>query len=79
MPSVERKRKTIALISVLPNLGYLSVAMVYITTGLLAGLVALGLRGRAPDLREAIYTLKEQPFGPLLLVALIVCAICLGI
>lgn len=47
--------------------------------GLLAALVALGVRGEAPDARVAIRALWEQPFGPALLLVVALGASCLVI
>jgi hypothetical protein len=64
-------------IRALPGAAHVTVAVLYVTMGLLAALVAFGLRSEAPDIREAIRTLKEQPFGPALLVIIAVGSACL--
>lgn len=71
------QRKTVEVISVLPGVGHLSLAVVHVTMGLLAGLVALGLRGEAPDARVVVRAIRELPFGPALLLAVSVGALCL--
>ena len=47
--------------------------------GFLAGLLALGIRGEAPDARVAVRALWEQPLGPALLIAVGLGATCLVI
>lgn len=66
------RTKAVAVLSALPSAGHLSAAVLYVTMGLLAGLVALGMHGEMPDARVAVHALWAQPFGPglLLLVAL---------
>lgn len=68
-----------AVISALPGAGHLSAAVLYITMGLLAGLVALGFRGEPPDARAAVRALWEQPLGPALLAVVSLGALCLVI
>lgn len=64
---VNDRKKAVAVLSALPGAGHLSAAVLYVTMGLLAGLVALGIRGETPDARLAVRALWEQPFGPALL------------
>jgi hypothetical protein len=68
------RRPLVLAIAALPAVGHLSVAAIYITMGSLTGLVSLGLRHGNPDVRSAIYAIKDQPFGPALLISLIVCS-----
>jgi hypothetical protein len=72
-------RSVVAAIATLPVVGHCSVAAVYVTLGLLAGLAALGLRHRNPDLRAALEAIKDQPLGPVFLALLIVCSLALAI
>lgn len=65
------------LIRALPGAGHFSVAVLYVTTGLLAALLAFGMRREAPDVRGVIRVLKEQPFGPALLFLVALGSICL--
>ena len=74
---VKERQKAVAVISALPGAGHLSAAVLYVTMGLLAGLVALGIRGETPDARVAVRALWEQPFGPALLVFVAIGAFCL--
>lgn len=77
---VQNIRGTLSgMITGLASAGYFSVGVIYISMGILTALVALGVRGQAPDLRETLYSLKDQPMGPFLLVALIIgaCALIL--
>jgi hypothetical protein len=53
--------------------------MLYVTMGLLAGLVALGIRGEMPDARVAVRALWDQPLGPALLLIVGAGASCLVI
>ncbi len=76
---MKEREKAVAVISALPSAGHLSAAVLYVTMGLLAGLVALGIRGEAPDARVAIRALWEQPLGPALLIAVALGATCLVI
>lgn len=74
-----RERSLCKAITALPALGQLSVAAIYLTMGLLTGFVALGFRHRSPDVRTALYTIKEQPFGEALLFSLIICSFALAL
>ena len=74
-----KRKRTVAVISALPGAGHFSAAVLYITMGLLAGLVALGIRAETPDARVAVRALWEQPFGPALLVVVASGATCLVI
>jgi hypothetical protein len=74
---VKDDQKAIAVISALPGAGHLSAAVLYVTMGLLAGLVALGIRGETPDARVAVRALWEQPFGPAMLILVAVGSLCL--
>jgi hypothetical protein len=76
---VKERQKAIAVISALPSAGHFSAAVLYVTMGLLAGLVALGIRGETPDARAAVRALWEQPFGPALLLVVAFGASCLVI
>ncbi|MGZ8901227.1 MAG: DUF1206 domain-containing protein [Limisphaerales bacterium] len=73
------RKKAVAVMSALPSAGHLSAAVLYVTMGLLAGLVALGGRGETPDARVAVRALWEQPFGPALLLLVALGALCLVI
>jgi hypothetical protein len=53
----------VALIKALPGAGHVSAAIIYVTMGALAGLVAIGARSHTPDLRGTMRALLEQPFG----------------
>jgi hypothetical protein len=48
--------------------GYLARAVLYLTIGILAGMVAFGQGGKLADGRGALDELSQQPFGVLLLV-----------
>lgn len=74
---MKERQKAITVISALPTAGYASAAVLYVTMGLLAGLVALGIRGEAPDARVAVRALWEQPFGPAFLAIVATGATCL--
>ena len=74
---VKDRQKAVAVISALPGAGHLSAAVLYVTMGLLAGLVALGIRGETPDARVAVRALWEQPFGPAMLIFVAIGALCL--
>jgi hypothetical protein len=74
---VKERGKAVAVISALPSAGHLSAAVLYVTMGLLAGLVALGMRRETPDARVAVRALWEQPFGPALLILVAAGALCL--
>lgn len=58
------------MLGALPGAGHFSAAIFYVTMGLLAGLVALGLRGEPPDGRVVVRALRDLPFGPVLLITL---------
>jgi hypothetical protein len=73
----KEQRKAVALITALPGVGHFSAAVIYVTMGLLAGLVALGFRGEAPDARAAFRALRDQPFGPFLLLVVAAGSLCL--
>jgi hypothetical protein len=73
----QQKKKAVALISALPGAGHLSAAIINVSMGFLAGLVALGLRGETPDARLVIRALRNLPLGPLLLVMIALGALCL--
>src|SRR3569833_172773 len=64
---------------VVSGVGYLSFAVLYFTVGLLAGLVALGLRGETPDVRSALTALWREPFGPPMLLVIAIGSFCLVI
>ena len=74
---VKDRQKAVAVISALPGAGHLSAAVLYVTMGLLAGLVALGIQGETPDARLAVRALWEQPFGPAMLIFVALGALCL--
>ena len=74
---MNNQKKAVAVISALPSAGHLAAAVLYVTMGLLAGLVALGVRGETPDARLAVRALWEQPFGPALLILVSLGALCL--
>jgi hypothetical protein len=76
---VEEKKKAIAVISALPGVGHFSAAIINVTMGLLAGLVALGLRGETPDARMVMRALRELPFGPMLMIVTAAGAVCLAV
>jgi len=63
----DSEKQKIAFIRALPGAGHLSAAVIYVTMGLLAGLAAIGFRGPTPDLRETMRAIREQPFGPIIL------------
>ena len=71
------QKKAVALLSALPSAGHFSAAVLYVTMGLLAGLVALGVRGETPDARVAVRALWDQPLGPALLLFVALGALCL--
>lgn len=74
---MKEREKAVTAISALPTAGHFSAAILYVTMGLLAGLVALGIRGETPDARIAVRALWEQPFGPALLILVATGATCL--
>jgi hypothetical protein len=74
---VNDRKKAVAVLSALPSAGHLSAAVLYVTMGLLAGLVALGVRGETPDARVAVRALWEQPLGPALLLLVALGSLCL--
>ena len=65
------------MLSALPGAGHFSSAVLHVTMGLLAGLLALGFRGEAPDGRVVVRALRDLPFGPALLFAVSAGALCL--
>jgi hypothetical protein len=65
-----QERKAVAVLSALPGAGHFSAAIFYVTMGLLAGLVALGVRGEPPDGRVVVRALRDLPFGPILLITI---------
>jgi hypothetical protein len=67
----EINQQRVTFMKALPGAGHISAALIYVTMGLLAGLVAVGSRGQTPDLRETIRTLLEQPFGPAALLLIV--------
>jgi hypothetical protein len=73
------QKKAQRLARVLPGAGHLSSGILHLTLGLLTILFAVGLRLESPDARLAILALREQPFGPalLLLIGLGYCALVL--
>jgi Domain of Unknown Function (DUF1206) len=50
--------------------GYVSKGVVYATIGVLAMQEALGVGGRAPGLKGAMYSIESQPFGRIMLALL---------
>lgn len=71
------KKKAVAVISALPGAGHFSAAVIHVTMGCMAGLVALGFRGETPDARLVVRALREVPFGPVLLLSTAAGALCL--
>jgi hypothetical protein len=74
-----QQKKAVAVISALPGAGHFSAAIFYVTMGLLAGLVALGLRGEPPDGRVVARALRDLPFGRILLITVALGALSLVI
>ena len=72
-----QEQKAVAVISALPGAGHFSAGIFYVTMGLLAGLMALGLRGEAPDGRVVVRALRDVPFGPMLLISIALGAVSL--
>ena len=64
------QKKAVAVLNALPGAGHCSAAIFYVTMGLLAGLVALGLQGETPDGRVVVRALRDLPFGPILLITI---------
>lgn len=79
MNSTQSTRSIVTAIAKLPVVGHCSVAAVYVTLGLLAGLAAFGLRHRNPDLRAALEAIRDQPLGPVFLALLILCSLALAL
>lgn len=66
-PASERERDVGSWVERLARLGYLVKGVVYVTVGLLAIQVALGLGGRTTGASGALVSLSRQPFGTFLI------------
>jgi hypothetical protein len=64
----QQKRSAAAWIGPVARVGFASIAVVYMTIGFLALLLAVGKGGQALDQRGAIHVLEELPGGNVLLV-----------
>jgi hypothetical protein len=52
------------------RIGYLSKGIVYVVIGILAFLTSTGVRSNEASSEGALFTIAQQPFGPLLLIVL---------
>jgi len=56
-------RQVAAWIILLARIGYVAKGVLYVTVGVLAAAVALGVGGHTTDSRGALYTIESGPFG----------------